>query len=207
MVRAFDRANPGSESVHVDTHELYALIRSLKDVDVDVKKRLVRALKESAADALADARAEVLKPSPPKVGRPQYGVKVSRNKDGSRRVRRVVKSFDEREGGRLRHTGLRQHIANSMSVQVANSSAKESTTIKLIAAAKKMPTSQAPMVKAYNKERPFRHPVFADPKRPSDQWGWAYQQGRPYFGHIFGQHRERMLRNIATVMDEYLNHL
>jgi hypothetical protein len=203
---AADRANPSSESIKIDAHELYALSKQLENADKKLRRKLNKALKKAADEGVQAARLEVLKEPPARLGASHKGIRLYRNKDGSVRSRVVITRFDEKSGGRSRHTGLRQNIASAITAKVATSSSRETTVVRITMNGNKVPQGSG-VAKAYNKGKPFRHPVFADPSKTRDRWSWAYQQGRPYFGSVLLAHKEQTLRNIAAAMDEFANEI
>ena len=199
---AADRANPTGESIRIDAHELYALSKKLEQAEPKLRRQLNKALRKAANEGVQAARLEVLKEPPSRLGQAHHGIRVYRNKNGGFHTRRVVTSFDEKNGGRSRHTGLRQAIASAITAKVATSNKRETTAMRITMNGNKVPQG-AGVAKAYNKGKPFRHPVFPDPSKSRDQWSWAYQQGRPYFGSVLLAHREQMLRNVAAAMDDF----
>lgn len=199
--------NDRAENFTIDAHELYGLAEALKSSDIKLRRQLNKALKKSADEGVQAAKSEVLKEPPARLGASHKGIRLYRNKDGSVHIRVVITRFDERSGGRSHHSGLRQAIASAITAKVATSSSRETTAVRITMNGNKVPQGSS-VAKAYNKGKPFRHPVFADSGRHTrDQWKWAYQQGRPYFGSVLFQQRKQMLKNISDVMDEFANKL
>lgn len=196
---ALARASGGDAMVRIDAPELGRLLRASRDFDRDLYVELRKSLRAAADGALKDARATVQQSPPAKLGAAQTGLRLVRVGGGSKlRLRRVIVGFEAREG-RVRSRGTRAAIAKAMGVSISNS--KRGVQITLRASQRKMPAGLGPMVKAYNSAR-FRHPVFGDPSRTRDQWGWAYQAGRPYFGSVIGKHKGEMSAAVVAAMDK-----
>jgi len=206
-VRASARAGGTAAGVTVDASELLQLIKDAQVADKRIYSRLRKALKESADEAVGAAKAEVQGPPPAKVGSIKRGVKVTRRKNGSLRTQVVIAGYNARtDATRSRSTGLRRNIAGTIGASIPTAKSK-AAQITIRANANKMPSGQKSMVKAYNSGKLFRHPVFADQSKTRDQWKWAYQGGRPYFGSVILANRKQMLNKIEATMRKYLAEL
>lgn len=204
---AASRRGGASEGVRIDASELLQLVKDAQVADKKIYSRLRKALKDSADEAVNAAKAEVQGPPPAKVGSLRRGVKVTKRKDGSLRSQVVIAGYNARTGAtRSRSTGLRKHIAGSISASIPTAKSK-AAQITIKANANKMPEGQKTMVKAYNSGKLFRHPVFADQSKTRDQWAWAYQGGRPYFGSVILANRDEMVKRIRRTMEQYLKEL
>lgn len=196
--KAAERAAGGDAIVRIDAPELKRLLIASRDFDRKLYGELRRGLRDAAEDALKDARATVQQPPPDKLGAAIRGYRLVRVGGGSKlRIRHVITGFETR-AGRVRSRGTRAAIAAAMGVQIANS--KREVGVTLRASQRKMPKGTGPMIKAYNTAR-FRHPVFGDPSRTRDQWGWAYQAGRPYFSTVINKHRKDMTAAVVDAME------
>jgi hypothetical protein len=198
---AMQRRGGADEFIRIDASELSNLLKAAKDFDAKLSRDLRRAIRDSG-DEIVDAMKDVLdEPPPAKLGRARYGRKTYRSKNGKKYKRRVIKSFDAREGGRVRSRGMREAIKRSLStaIRTRKSESRGSVaSVKITANANKMPSGMGPMVKAYNTSKAFRHPVFGDEDR------WAYQAGRPYFGAVAFDpvRRKAMLAAIKKALDD-----
>lgn len=196
---ALDRASGGDAIVRVDAPALGRLLKASREFSRELYTELRKDLRAAAADALKDAKSTVQQSPPAKLGAAQTGLRLVRVGGGSKlRVRRVIVGFAAKEG-LVRSRGMRAAIAGSMGVSITNSTRGVGITLR--ASQRKMPAGMGPMVKAYNTQR-FRHPVFADPSRTRDQWGWAYQAGQPYFGSVIGKHRGDMNAAVVAAMEK-----
>lgn len=198
---AAQRRGGRDEFIQIDAAELSNLLKAAKDFDAKLSRDLRRAIHDSGNE-IVDGMKEVLdEPPPAKLGRARYGTKTYRSKNGKKYKRRVIKSFDAREGGRVRSRGMRESIKGSLttSIRTRKSESRGSvSSVKITANANKMPPGMAPMVKAYNTSKAFRHPVFGNKDR------WAYQAGRPYFGAVAFDpvRRKAMLAAIKKALDD-----
>lgn len=198
---ATQRRGGADEFIRIDASELSNLLNAAKGFDAKLSRDLRRAIRDSG-DEIVDAMKDVLdEPPPGKLGRARYGKKTYRSKNGKKYKRRVIKSFDARDGGRVRSRGMREAIKGAIttSIRTRKSESRGSVaSVKITANANKMPAGMAPMVKAYNTSKAFRHPVFGDEDT------WAYQAGRPYFGAVAFDPamRRAMLARIKAALDD-----
>lgn len=198
---AMQRRGGADEFIRIDASELSNLLKAAKTFDAKLSRDLRKAIVESGTEIVDDMRAVLDEPPPVKLGRARYGKKTYRSKNGKKYKRRVIKSFDARDGGRVRSRGMREAIKRSLSTSVRTRKSESRgsvASVKITANANKMPSGMGPMVKAYNTSKAFRHPVFGDEDR------WAYQAGRPYFGAVAFDpvRRKAMLAAIKKALDD-----
>lgn len=104
--------------------------------------------------------------------------------------------------------GTRAGIASGVGVSIRTG--KSGQGVRITASSKGLPAERKRMLRLYNKEGGWRHPVFARTKSAGGWRGllgareavWVHQQGRPYFGKVIEKHRDDMTRAIERAMDE-----
>jgi len=104
--------------------------------------------------------------------------------------------------------GTRAGIASGVGVSIRTG--KSGQGVRITASSKGLPAERKRMLRLYNKEAGWRHPVFARTKSAGGWRGllgareavWVHQQGRPYFGTVIEKHRDDMTRAIGRAMDE-----
>lgn len=89
-------------------------------------------------------------------------------------------------GASLRHTGLRQQIADNIKVSVITSAGSPGVVIR----------SRGFLARAYDKPQGWRHPVYGDTAI------WAVTFGRPYFRDVIATYRGRVTKAVLDAMQE-----
>ena len=111
---------------------------------------------------------------------------------GRTRVNLGTRGFQSHKG--LKARGVRQGIAAGIKVQVAaNGSRKVGVFIRSTGAG--LPPSQRFMVRAWDKEAGWRHPVFGTSE-------WVQQKGRPYFGSVIAKREQEIAEGVKRALDE-----
>lgn len=104
--------------------------------------------------------------------------------------------------------GTRAGIASGIKAEVKTGKSRQG--VRISASSKGLPPERKRMLRLYNKEKGWRHPVFAQTKKAGGWRGWlgarekvwVHQQGRPYFGKVIEKHRDDMTRALGRAMDE-----
>jgi len=107
-------------------------------------------------------------------------------------AREQVQQPAETESAHPHHTGLRDRIAAGISVKVMTG-ARAGVTI--VASSKAMRPGEESLVKAWEKERGWRHPVFGKAV-------WASQRGRPYFVRTISERQPAVRAAVEEAMRE-----
>lgn len=88
------------------------------------------------------------------------------------------------QSGHPQHRGLRQGIAAGVKVQIMTG---KKTGVQIVSSGSALPAEQKRLVRAYDKPKGWRHPVFADKDT------WVSQTGRPYFATIVPKRRAEQI--------------
>lgn len=109
-------------------------------------------------------------------------------------VRRTVLEPPLHPGQRPRSRGLREQIAAGIKVSVSTASSRPGVVIKSSAAG--LDPSRRRLVRAYDLQGGWRHPVFADSNV------WVRQVGRPYFATVIEHHRGKVTDAVQKAMQD-----
>jgi hypothetical protein len=177
--------------LRIDADEFGALFRELQQVDKKLANEVKKRLRNEAKPLVRAMQKAVTDPQS------KRSANISQIKNRTRTVRGV--DFDGSET-RERITEART-IRTTTSKQVAagigfRMGTGKSPFVRFAASGSKLPPARRAMAKALNKKS-FRHPVFGDRTAP-----WVEQAGRPYFGAVILDERERLLEAINKAMDE-----
>jgi hypothetical protein len=71
--------------------------------------------------------------------------------------------------------GTRDRIAAGVGVRISTGAGKKGGDVAIVASSKALPAERKRMVQLYNRDRPWRHPVFGN------RDVWQVQRGAPYF--------------------------
>lgn len=177
-----------SSRIRVDASEFGALLKAVDEFDHRFQ---------------LDLRKEMRAAAQPLIGKMRDAVRNAPKGRGSR-IRQTLKK--QRSGAAYDVvTNTSDLIARGISLPIVNSKAGV-VTVRFASSSKLLPgkvdgkgSDRKAMIRAFNKKKPFRHPVIGtttepakgkgakpgDTKpRPRGQWHWAEQQPRPYFGSV-----------------------
>jgi len=158
----------------VDAWQFSRLFDKTSQVDPKLRAALRRRLRRLANEAAREVQYEALKP-----GRTQaHG--ASRHAD---------RGF------------LRAGIAGGVKVQMPTSSKSKRVGVFIKATGAALPASQRPMVRRWNRDKGFRHPVYGHRDR------WVKQYGHPYFQAVLDAKAPGLAREVRAAMDEALTSL
>jgi hypothetical protein len=106
--------------------------------------------------------------------------------------------------------GTRRKIAAGVGVRVGTSQKGKGGSVKVVASGKALPANRKRMVKLWEREAGWRHPVFerqASGQLGTDSTVWVQQQGRPYFNptirgnaDVFRAAVEKAMRRAAEAL-------
>jgi hypothetical protein len=104
--------------------------------------------------------------------------------------------------------GTREAIARGIKVQVRTGATAQG--VRISASSANLPQERKRMMRLYNKEAGWRHPVFARTKSAGGWRGllgareavWVHQKGNPYFGSVIEKHRPQAEAALKRAMDE-----
>lgn len=96
--------------------------------------------------------------------------------------------------GRGRATGLRRGMAQGIKVQIAAGTGKR-VGVFIRSTGAGLDADRKQLVRKWDSDRPFRHPVFGNRER------WVTQYGRPYFRTILRADREQMKRHVREALE------
>ncbi len=180
------RSNSG---LRIDADEFGALFRELERIDKKLANEIKRRLRAEAK---------------PLVGEMQKAVKDPTSKRSAKIVqtKRKQRSGEEYEV----RTNTSALVAAGIGFRMGTG---KTPFVRFSASSSKLPPERKPMTRALNKPK-FRHPVFARTTRAKGIRGllgkrdtvWVEQAGRPYFGAVILDERERLIEAIAKAMDE-----
>lgn len=109
-------------------------------------------------------------------------------------ARRTVLQPPLHPGRHPRSRGLREQIAAGVKVSVNTASGRPGVVIKSSAAG--LDSSRRRLVRAYDLQGGWRHPVFADSNV------WVRQVGRPYFATVIERHRGEVTDAVQKAMQD-----
>lgn len=96
--------------------------------------------------------------------------------------------------GRGRSTGLRRGLAQGIKVQIAASTgSRVGVFVKSTGAG--LDADRKQLVRRWDSDKPFRHPVFGNRDR------WVTQRGRPYFRKILRGERSEIEKAVRDAME------
>jgi hypothetical protein len=180
------RSNSG---LRIDADEFGALFRELERIDKKVALEIKKRLRGEAAPLVKKMRGAVTDPK-------------------SKRSAKIVQVRKQKKTGAAYEvrTNTAELVAGGISFRMETG---KNPGVKFMASSSKLPPERKPMTRALNKKK-FRHPVFARTTRSSGIRGlfggretvWVEQAGRPYFGVVVLDERERLLEAISKAMDE-----
>lgn len=169
--------------VSVDAREFHRVLKMAKEFDKTFSTNLRRDLRNAAELAAGDVRREVKRA-------PNKAIAATRL-----HKQKVVAGHTFAFG---RHD-LRQHIAQGVKVQIA-ASAKGRKVGVFIVSRGSDPASKM-LKRAWDREKGWRHPVLPG-KKPRDQWTWAPQVGRPYFGSVIQSKSPQIEAAVKRALDK-----
>ncbi len=175
--------------IHIDADEFGALFRELEQVDKRLALEIKRRLREQGKPLVKEMRDAATSPK-------------------SKRSARIVQTR------RKQRSGQEYEVRTTTSKQVAaglgfRMGTGKTPFVRFSASSAKLPAGRKPMVRALNKPK-FRHPVFGRTQRAGGLRGllgkretvWVEQAGRPYFGAVLLDERERLARAINEALDD-----
>ncbi len=162
--------------LRIDADEFGALFRELQQVDKKLANEVKKRLRNEAKPLVRAMQKAVTDPT-------------------SKRSARITQVRTRQR------TGERYEVRTNTSALVAKGigfrmGTGRSPFVRFAASGSKLPPARRAMAKALNKKS-FRHPVFGDRTAP-----WVEQAGRPYFGAVILDERERLLEAINDAMDD-----
>lgn len=181
----------GPLPITIESGEFKALFDAAKDIDRKLYARMRAQLRKAAAPIVVDIRANI--DQIPSSGRYRTGVR-DKLKAGTRAA---MLASSERTAG-----------------------------VRIVTSPRLLPPEKRPLAKAFNRHQgSFRHPVFPNPDQPRDSrtrgarllrkltgkdpgsWKWITQKGHPYFGEVVYAHRDQVVANMRTVLDDIRDQL
>ncbi len=162
--------------LRIDAEEFGALFRELETKNKDIALAIKKRLRNEAKPLVTAMQKAVTDPT-------------------SKRSARITQIRTKQR------TGERVEVRTNTSALVAKGigfrmGTGKSPFVRFSASGSKLPSGRRAMAKALNKKS-FRHPVFGDRSAP-----WVEQAGRPYFGAVILDERERLLEAINKAMDD-----
>jgi len=118
--------------------------------------------------------------------------------------------------------GIRAALQRGTTASVSMASAR-SAGIRIQTNPRYLPEAKRPLAKAFNAEKGFRHPVFANPDhmrnnrtrafkrwekerkaqgQDAQSWTWVHQQGRPYFGAVIADYYDDVAAGLRKAVDD-----
>ena len=133
----------------------------------------------------------------------QLGLRLRKNiRDAAKPIVEDVKKT-VLDGPGKRDVGVRKAIAAGVRVRIGTN-VKRGGSVTIAATGGALPANRKSMLRSYNKEKGWRHPVF-----PRKHLGglltstkWVQQMGRPYFGSVILAHKEDLAKAVEKALDE-----
>jgi hypothetical protein len=98
--------------------------------------------------------------------------------------------------GRGRSTGLRRGIAAGIKVQLASGATGKRVGVFIRSTGAGLDADRKKLVRQWDSDRPFRHPVFGNRER------WVSQRGRPYFRTIIRKDQPQIEKAVRAALEE-----
>ncbi|MEW9874036.1 hypothetical protein [Arthrobacter sp. HS15c] len=174
--------------IQIEPGSLRRLVQASRTWDKVARRDLRANLRAAADPAMADVRAEVQGPTPPKA-----------DQRSAREIRRGKSIRTSAARARNRNI-VRQALASGVRSSIKTGRVSKKTGdvsgegIRIEATKKKLPAGQEPMLYLYGRDK-FRHPVFGDTET------WVNQRGKPWFYRPISKHRNTFKQAVVDVID------
>lgn len=112
-------------------------------------------------------------------------------------ARAAALAIPDRSAARRRdRLSLRAEIAKAVRLQIREKG------VRIYVQRNRLPADSRRMALAFERRRPFRHPVYARSNQTRDQWTWVQQTGHPWFKRSIRAHEAQFRRAVHDAMDD-----